>query len=612
MLEHLRLELRILHRLANQIGPRIDEPIEPAGIGIFGRGLGFQLLPRVGLEQPLGRQRPQFAIGRHQVHFPVANLAGLLPPAVEPLVDHQGVLGLVDHVDEQRRRKHPPAARQVVLGIGPDHERLRRDAERPRRECRRRIDRLAVAAAGLQEQFSLGCDRALLTGIARPYEPDLLDPEVVACRHREPQRVGVEQHLAGRRWIDQRYDGGRIVARSERDRQRPATLESVAIPPADRERPLVGQFHPGTADHGSRRRHRSAVDGRRSQIAVGRGHKRHPAPLHGPEHAAADVLPERILSLQIVGQPNLGLHRRDLRPEHRLEYEARPCVSHRQGELGRLELARQLEGEGTVDASRAQRRPATDPSHGRVGPPLRLLGEGDTERRRLALRHDQPFGQIRKPGERVARDGSPGGQEPGPRVGRRAGKDDSDGECRRDRHRRERQPEAMPRAGQGGTEVVRHRPRCHLVDRGLAERPRPGDLGARLPPHDLDDPEQLVAETGKPPRDQPGDLIQAAVVPDPAMHRERNRRGGRHGAERDRQPHPAGRLHEAVETEEQQIGDHHAAQGAGDRLDELDPPDETAKLPQPAVERDGQRQRRLSSNQAGTLSFSNAHHGFSG
>ena len=149
LLERGRLELRVLECLADEVGPFIHEAVEPAGIRLFGRGLGLEPRPALGREQLLGGQLPQLLVGGEQAHLAIADLARLLAKLLEPGVEHQRVLGPIDHVEHQWRRNRAAAARQVVLGEGPDGDRLRANAQGVGAERGRRVERLHLAAARL-------------------------------------------------------------------------------------------------------------------------------------------------------------------------------------------------------------------------------------------------------------------------------------------------------------------------------------------------------------------------------------------------------------------------------------------------------------------------------
>ncbi|MFN9940452.1 MAG: hypothetical protein ACK56I_13350, partial [bacterium] len=123
------------------------------------------------------------------------------------------------------------------------------------------------------------------------------------------------------------------------------------------------------------------------EATVGRGGERHRAALHGREGPAAHVLLEHGRPLEIVGEFDLGVDARDLRPEHRLHPHPLPGIADGQRQLRVLQLRRQGERVAVLLQSRGQRLLAADPGAGRLGPPPRLVGQADLERCRLTVRH---------------------------------------------------------------------------------------------------------------------------------------------------------------------------------------------------------------------------------
>ena len=198
MLERLRLELRILDRLADELRPLVDEPLEPAGVGLLGGGLGLKPASCLGREQFLHWQFPQFLVGGQEPHLAVADFARLLAELLQPLVEDQRVLGTIDDVQHQRRGVDAAAAWQVILRVGPDRDLLRLHAERVGAERGRRVDRFDFAATGLQDSFPLlvNTTRVGRASVAKtlPFKAHPPDAEVVTGGDLERERVGVEEH----------------------------------------------------------------------------------------------------------------------------------------------------------------------------------------------------------------------------------------------------------------------------------------------------------------------------------------------------------------------------------------------------------------------------------
>lgn len=91
----------------------------------------------------------------------------------------------------------------------------------------------------------------------------------------------------------------------------------------------------------------------------------------------------------------------------------------------------------------------------------------------------------------------------------------------------------------------------HLLDRRFTQGPRTSLL--RFAADQLDDPEHLVPQTRMPPAQQPGELFQSPLPPDPAMQENRDAGADNHRRRKDPGPHAPRRVEHAVEPEHHQI-----------------------------------------------------------
>ena len=202
----------------------------------------------------------------------------------------------IDHVQHQRRRHHAAAARQVVLGKGPQGDRLGLDAERVGAECRHGVERLHVTAAGLQHSVP-PFDARRVAGRrltqALPLQPHPPEPTIIAGRHLELERVGVEENAAGLRDVEHHHAGRLVLACGDHQFERRRAREAVGIPPGQREPRFPLDDLRRRADHRPLDGDSTAVERGRRELAAGGRHHGDPTPLHRRTRAAADVLPPR-------------------------------------------------------------------------------------------------------------------------------------------------------------------------------------------------------------------------------------------------------------------------------------------------------------------------------
>ena len=142
MLERGRLEVGVLHRLANELAAGVDKPIEPPGIGFLRGGLRLEPAADVVVEQPLRGHLPQLLVAGQERHLSVTDLACLLAELLKPGIEHERMFGPIDHIHDDRRRIRPAPTGLVIFREGPQHDRLRSDPERVRTEGGDRLERL--------------------------------------------------------------------------------------------------------------------------------------------------------------------------------------------------------------------------------------------------------------------------------------------------------------------------------------------------------------------------------------------------------------------------------------------------------------------------------------
>ena len=596
MLERVRLKLRILERLAHEFGPLVDEPLEPAGVGLLGRGLCLEPAPRLRRRQLLGRQLPELLVGGKQAHFAVTDLAGLLAELLQPGVEHERMFRAINHIEHQRRRHRAAATRHEVLGKGPDRDRLRSDPEGIGAERRHRVERLHIAAARLQDPLPLFERRGVTRSTARrkrigeplPFEAHATNPEVVAGCDLELQRVGLEKDASRLRHVEHHHHRRLVGPRGDQEFERRGRLETVGVAPGERDLRLA-------IDDPSRRvnllavgLHRLAIDSRPGEVAGGGGDDRHTASFHRRDHPAANVLPAAARPLEILGQHHLSFDAGEFRPMHgRKPYSLTGIASrHRERTVGHLR--RQCEHIVIAVSPSRERGLAPDPQGRVVRPPAGVVAQCHAHLGRLAMRHHDPLWQLSDAGERESLNHRERGSQTSPGIGGRVGRRGGD-----------RRPCGQRQAGGHGpgneasgwrcvTKVDPPRLLGHLRHGGLAQGPR-----LRLPcgtrADDVDDAEQFVAHRGKPSLDQPRHLLQRPKPKAPATDRQRHRRAGSNCGEQNRQSHDCGRLAEPVAEKHRKERQRHAADRQAGRLEELDPADAATKRRQSAHEVGRQR-----------------------
>ncbi len=501
------------------------------------------------------------------------------------------MLGPIDDIQHQWRRHRPASARHVILGEGPDGDRLRPNAEGIGAERGSGVERLDLAATRLQDSLALFQRRRVGRRAARrervgkplPFEAHAADAEVIAGRDLELERVGLEQN-APCLWHVEHHHHRRLVGpRGDHDLERSRRLEAIGIAPRERDLFLAVNDPHRRADLPAGRLHRRAIDGRCRKIAGGGGDDRHTAPLHRCDHAAANVLPPAARPLEILGEHHLRLDAGELRPVHSREAHPLPGIAGRDDKRPVGDLWRQREYVVVAVAPRSQGRLSTDAERSVVGPPLAVVAECHADLGRLAVRHHHPLWQRGNAGEGEPLDRGEGGGEASPGVGRRGGRHRGDRGAGGQRQAGGHRPTTESSWGRGCGEV--HPPRLlgHLGHGGLTQGPRPR-LTCGAGADDVDDAEQLVAHGGKPPLDQPRHLLERREAKSPAADRQRHRETDGDRGEQNRESHHRGRLAEPVAEEHREKRRRHAAGGEAHRLEKLDPADASPKRGQPRDE----------------------------
>ena len=321
------------------------------------------------------------------------------------------------------------------------------------------------------------------------------------------------------------------------------------------------------------------------QLAAGRRHEPHAAPIHRREHAAADVFRLHRRQPQVFGERNFRDRRSQFGACHRLDPHVLPPIADRKGQRLRRDLRWHLEFVASVGQPSGDRLLPAQLGEAFAGLGDRLRFQLERQRKRFAVRNDDPVAQRLDGGKRVPRRRQPRSQQPRPGIRSRRRKESQQHEDANQRHSRDRDPHPVPRMGDGIPEIALLGIFGHLPDGGDAQRAGTGLL--EIVPHQLDDPQQLIADAGVLAAQEAGQLFQMAVPPDPAMGGQGNGRAtdgrrGKQGALR-----PDRRFPDPVQNEQGQKGDQHAEQGAAARLDHLDRPDALAELVELLLQRAG-------------------------
>ena len=118
-------------------------------------------------------------------------------------------------------------------------------------------------------------------------------------------------------------------------------------------------------------------------------------------------------------------------------------------------------------------------------------GEAGRERKRFAVGHDQPLGDIFERGKRIAGNVLPGGQQAGPGVGRCGGIEQRQPQRDERRDRRHDRPQPVPRVRDRIAKIAFTTVLRHLLDGRLAQCARSRLLGVVF--YQFDNAQQLVA-----------------------------------------------------------------------------------------------------------------------
>ncbi len=513
--------MRIAGRLPEQIFTRRGQSRQSAAVCPFGGRLILDAPPRVGPIQLLGRKVAKLLVGFVQLHLAVANLQCLAVPLVELLGNPQRVLFRIQHVQDVVGRVNPLAARKVVLGEHAQVDRLRLDSQGLRRERAGGFDLAFLESACRHDAFAFGGSRNDGTVGALPLDADLFDAEIVVGLDAEIELLRVEHHFRARQVLD-RQRGGFVVAGRDRQRERLLARQPEFILPLKLDLARAVNVDQRALDHGRGGRLRPAVHAGGGELAACRGGEPRTTSLDQRDRPAAHVFAERSGLPEIGGQRHLGDDRSQLGAEHGLDPHDLPGVAdaHLQPALGNLR--RQLELIPAVLKRREHRPLRVESSPTLPGMPKRTRRQTHGHLERLSMGNDDLPGQRLEGGEGVSRRPGPRREKSLPGIDGRGGKCHAEADGRRHTGRGEPAPGAMSRIGRRVVEVAF----LGIVSNAANGRLTKGERSRLLPlaVNQFDDAQQLVAETGKLRGEQPGELLQAALLPDPAMQVQRYER----------------------------------------------------------------------------------------
>ena len=100
-------ELRIAHRLLNEVFAGDDQVGQPPAVGPLGSGLVLDPPAGLGPVELVGRKGPQLLVGLEELHLPVAHLQRLAMPLAELLGQPDRVLLGVQDVEACRWANRP-------------------------------------------------------------------------------------------------------------------------------------------------------------------------------------------------------------------------------------------------------------------------------------------------------------------------------------------------------------------------------------------------------------------------------------------------------------------------------------------------------------------------
>ena len=166
------------------------------------------------------------------------------------------------------------------------------------------------------------------------------------------------------------------------------------------------------------------------------------------------------------------------------------------GELERVDVVTQTCDHGVL---------AAELGDALLGPPGGAAFEPHLDRERLAMGDHDLAGKGLPGREGVAGGVAPGREEPVPGVGSRGRKEGEQAERDRQGNGHQPGPQSMARIGDRVAKVAAGGVLGDLSDRGLAQGGRPGLL--EVVAHQLDDPQQLVADPRVRAGEQPGELL---------------------------------------------------------------------------------------------------------
>ena len=231
--------------------------------------------------------------------------------------------------------------------------------------------------------------------------------------------------------------------------------------------------------------------------------------------------------------------------------------------------------------------------------PHRVFRQRDRDRERLAVSHHLVIAELFDLRERVPRSVPPRHQQPCPSV-RRGGRDNRQ-QCDRDAHRHARHDAttAMLWTRHRIAEVPLRRDLSHLLHRRFAQRQRSSLLALAV--NQFDNAQQLIPNARVLAGEQPRELFQFPLPPNPAMQSQRDQPAPDHRRHKDAQPHLPRRVEHSVQHKRGEKGDQDADDGPTNRLDQLDRPHAPTKVEQLRLQRFRQGQPMMSKTHGSLL-----------
>src|SRR5262245_8366675 len=228
-------QLRVAHRLLDQVFTAHDQIREPSAVGPLGHCLVLD--PAAGLctIELLRRERPQLLIRLEKLQLTVAHLQRLAMPLAELLGEPDRMLFGIEHVESVDRRVDSRSTWEIVLGEDSQLDRLGLDPQRLGRERAADLQRLLVIAAGRENALAPGwrLDDRVFNSL--PFHANALDPEVILRLDLEIEHLGIKNDFLPRQSLacERR---GLIFPAVDREHERGLALQPEAVSPSKLER----------------------------------------------------------------------------------------------------------------------------------------------------------------------------------------------------------------------------------------------------------------------------------------------------------------------------------------------------------------------------------------